>query len=130
MQLNTINPSSVASSVWNNATRNLTGFGSGALVMTASLNGSIAAGATLTLSTIASTFQISNIAVKLGAVTTQTNFNLSDGTNTYLLQIASTANKDYSQIYYLQGTSVQGKVNNTDGALSVTYCFVSLRYVQ
>lgn len=126
MRIAQISSGQVASSVWSNVTRTLTGFSSGAFQVATQAQATLANGTTLDLRTTGGATRTREITVAVTGAGTGA-INLWDGTNAYVL--ASWNNNAVNYAATSTDSTVGIRLNNS-GASSATYMYSLHEWVQ
>lgn len=118
MQLNPIASSAISAAVWTQATRNLTGFGSGALTVLGVAQTTLAASAALDVRPAANKLRMLEVGVVAGAAGSVSLFSY-DGTHTILLAGVPAGQNGGA---FIVGSSVVGlQIKNSDGTNGAQY---------
>lgn len=129
MDINPLSPSNVSNTIWAATTRSLTNFGSGALVIASTSNGSLAASATLTFAAVANAVQVVYVYGHTGAAGGGT-WEHFDGTNIVQIGSAIGTNTIFNVSGQIANATNQLKLINGDATNALVYSNDSYRLQQ
>jgi len=128
MQINSIPAGGIASSVWTNATRNLTGLSTNCFAPVTVAKTTLAASATLDLRPAANVMRELSFGIQAGAASS---FNVQqwDGTNAYTTQQVAANTVGGARVEL--GTSTTGvRLQNSDAANAANYVYAGADWKQ